>query len=78
MAVNNYISEYVPSDLKWYERDGLMTYIDQAKCKEFLSDSDKHSREKKIISFDIIYKSIRGEKVPESDLKKYQSVQLIE
>ena len=28
MLVNKYIPEYVPSDLKWYERDGLLTYID--------------------------------------------------
>lgn len=29
MAENNYIPEYVSSDLKWYKRDGLLTYIDQ-------------------------------------------------
>ena len=75
MATNNYIPEYVPSDLKWYERDCLMTYIDQVKCEEFLSDPDKHFREKKIVNFDITYKSIRGKKVPEGDRKKYRAVQ---
>ena len=25
---NGYVPEYVPEDLPWYERDGLMTYID--------------------------------------------------
>ena len=47
MATNNYIPKYVPIDLKWYKRDGLMTYIDHVKCEEFLSDPDKHFREKK-------------------------------
>ena len=51
-----------------------MTYIDQVKYEEFLSDPDILER-KKIVNFDIIYKSIRGEKVPESNLKKYQAVQ---
>ena len=47
MATNNYIPKYVPIDLKWYEIAGLMTYIDHVKCEEFLSDPDKHFREKK-------------------------------
>ena len=52
-----------------------MTYTDQVKCEEFLSDPDKHFREIKLVNFNIIYKSIRGEEVPESDLKKYEAVQ---
>ena len=28
---NKYIPKYVPEDLPWYERDGLLTYIDQLK-----------------------------------------------
>ena len=35
MATNNYIPEYVLSDLNWYKRNGLMTYIDQDKLEEF-------------------------------------------
>ena len=35
---NNYIPECVPEDLPWYERDRLMTYIDQMKYKYFISD----------------------------------------
>ena len=38
--VNNYIPEYVPSNLPWDERDGLMTYIDQLKYQEFIEDTD--------------------------------------
>ena len=26
---NSYIPPYVKSDLKWYEKDGLLTYIDR-------------------------------------------------
>ena len=74
MAGNNYIPEYVLSNLKWYERDGLLTYIDQLKCNRFLADPDKHFQEIKVIKFDIIYKTIRGEKIPEKTLKDYQTV----
>ena len=48
MAVNNYIPEYVPDDLPWYERDGLMTHLDQIKCDKFLEDPEKHFKEKKL------------------------------
>ena len=26
-AQNNYVPEYVPDNLPWYERDGLLTYL---------------------------------------------------
>ena len=26
---NKYIPDYVPCDLPWYEKNGLLTYIDQ-------------------------------------------------
>ena len=29
-----------------------------------------------MVNFDIIYKSIRGEKIPENDLKYYQTVKM--
>ena len=28
---NKFIPKYVPKDLPWYERHGLLTYIDQEK-----------------------------------------------
>ena len=40
--VNIYIPEVVPEEFPWYERDGLMTYIDQLKYKRFMSDLDKY------------------------------------
>ena len=57
-------------DLKLLDR-----WLDRVKCDKFLEDSNKHFREKKIVNFDFIYKFIRGEKIPEDDLKKYQTIQ---
>ena len=31
---NKYIPKYVAEDLPWYEREGLLTYIDQMKYKD--------------------------------------------
>ena len=44
MVFNNYVPEYVPENLPWYERDGLLTWYDQEKCKEFLEDPDPISK----------------------------------
>lgn len=56
---NKYIRNYVPSDLKWCERDGLLTYIDQLKYSEFMFDPDDNLKKAKVIHFDMIYKSIK-------------------
>ena len=37
---NSYVSEYVSENLPWYELDGLKTYLEQLKWKEFISDPD--------------------------------------
>ena len=55
--------------------NGLMTYLDQAKCRDFLRDPEGHFKNTKIFNFDIIHRQVRGEKVPEDLLKKYQTVQ---
>ena len=47
MVINNYAPEYMPENLPWYERDGLLTWYDQVKCKEFLEDTDAHFKNKK-------------------------------
>ena len=39
---NTYIPEYVPDNLKWYERDGLDTWYQKNKCDEFLEDTDRY------------------------------------
>ena len=74
-CVNNSVPEYVPQDLPWYERDGLMTYYNQVKCQEFLRNSDNHFKAAKIINFVIVRREAVGEKVPVDLLRKYQTVQ---
>ena len=73
-CTNKYVPEFVPSDLKWYERDGLMTWYDQVKCEQFLEDVNKHFSETKIVNFDIINKSIKGEEISEGVLGDYETV----
>ena len=51
---NNYIPKYVPEDLPWYERDGLLTYIDQLKYKKFIFEPDAAVKNTKIINFNMI------------------------
>ena len=73
--VNKYIPEAVPSNLKWYERDGLLTYIDQLKYERFNSDPDKYLEKAQVINFDIIHNRCRGGYQTYSD-KHYQTVVL--
>ena len=74
-CVNNYVPKYIPKDLPWYERNGLITYIDQVKCEEFLKDSDNHFKTVRIINFNITQREVAGAKVPEELLQHYKTVQ---
>lgn len=47
ILVNIYVPDYVPKDLKWYERDWLLTYIDQLKYERFISDPDNYLKKLK-------------------------------
>ena len=47
--------EYVSENLPGYERDGLMTYIDQLKWKKFISDPDASIKNIKVINFEMIH-----------------------
>ena len=68
---NTYIPEYVPDNLKWYERDGLDTWYKKNKCDELLEDTDRYFHTTQIINFDII----RNQKqLPKNKLKQYQTV----
>ena len=68
---NTYIPEYVPDNLKWYERDGLNTWYKKNKCNKFLEDTDHYFHTAQIINFDII----RNQKqLPTNKLKQYQTV----
>ena len=54
--VNKYVTDYVLENLPWYERDSLLTYIDQLKYKDFKSDPDAYLKKKaEVVNFDMIY-----------------------
>ena len=56
---NKYIPEYVPKNLKWYERDGLETWYLQNKCNDFINNTEEHFKQMKITNFDIIKKNVQ-------------------
>ena len=70
---NSYVPEYVSEYLPWYECDGLMTYIDQLKWKEFISDLDTSMKNNKVINFEKIYAQCTGTPCTHSD-QFYQTV----
>ena len=53
-VTNNSIPKYIPSDLKWYEKDGLETWYLQNKCEEFLNNTDLHFAKTQLVNFDTI------------------------
>ena len=68
---NTYIPEFVPDNLKWYERDGLDTWYKNNKCDEHLEDTDRYFHTAQIINFDIIQNQ---KQLPKTKLKQYQTV----
>ena len=50
--------EYMPSNLKWYKRDGLLTYTDQPKYNEYAKNPQQYVDKIKFTSFDIIHSSV--------------------
>ena len=73
IPVNKYIPEVVPSNLKWFERDGLLIYIDQLKYERFISDPDKYLEKANVIKFEMIHNRCRGDPRTYSN-KHYQTV----
>ena len=71
---NNYIPEFVPDNLPWYERDGLMTYIDKLKYDDFIRFTDSHFKNTRVVNFDIIRKQARGERIDSDLLKSYRTI----
>ena len=67
---NTYIPEYVPNNLKWYERGGLDTWYKKNKCDEFLEDTDHYFHTTQIINFDIT----RNQQLSKNKLKQYRTV----
>ena len=61
-------NKYVPThaedlSLPWYERDGLMSYIDSLKCDEFKKNPEEHFNKTKIFNFAMIHAQARGDKL---------------
>ena len=54
ILVNKYIPNYVLKDFTWYEREGLMTYIDQLKYERFKENRDEDFKNAEIFNCDII------------------------
>ena len=48
---NKYVPDYVLENLPWCKRDGLLTWYDQAKCKDFLDNIGEHFEKIKIVKF---------------------------
>ena len=66
---NVFIPKYVPDNLKWHEKDGLETWYRKNKCEEFLSNTDLHFKNRKIVNFDIIKNDVDKKK-----LQQYQTI----
>ena len=66
---NTFVPKFIPSNLKWYEHDGLDTWYLRNKCNEFLEDTDSHFKNRKIVNFDIIN---NGE--TKQTLKQYNTI----
>ena len=52
--------------------NGVMTYIDQTKYKEFLNHKGKWLREHKVVNFDIIDHECRGDS-HQNSIKTYKT-----
>ena len=70
---NKYIPPFVKQNLKWYERDGLITYINQLDYKKFEEDRDSYLEKINITNFDIIHSKCRNEPL-ENEIKYYKTI----
>ena len=68
-----YIPQFVKKNLKWYERDGLITYINELEYKKFEEDRDQYLKNVNILNFDIIHNKCRVEPL-ENSFKNYKTV----
>ena len=76
----NYANKYVPQhaghgSLLWYERDGLMSYIDALKYEQFQNDPQGHFERTRVINFEIIQAQARGEYLDKKTEDSYKTVQ---
>ena len=66
---NEFISSYVLPNVKYFETDGLETWYGQNKCQEFLQNTNKHFKQRKIVNFHMI-----KEKLDKKTIQQYQTV----
>ena len=72
-ARSSYIPPYIKDNLKWYEKEGLITYFQQREYQEFKKNRDAYINETKILNFDIIHHVCRGDKL-EKTIKEHNTV----
>ena len=72
LCKNSFIPPYVKPDLKWYERNGLITYIDPLNYERFEENRDSYLENVKVINFDIIRHQISGSPL-EKTVKEYKT-----
>ena len=72
-ARSSYIPPYIKDNLKWYEKEGLITYFQQREYQEFKKNRDAYINETKILNFDIIHHMCRGDKL-EKTIKEHNTV----
>ena len=70
---NSFIPVYIKPTLKWYERDGLMTYIDRLNYERFEEDRDKYLTNVNIVNFDIINHQLKGTPL-ENSIINYKTI----
>ena len=71
---NLFIPPFVKKDLKWFERDGLITYIDRLNYERFENDRDNYLENVNVVNFDIINHQLLGTPL-EKDSITYKTVQ---
>ena len=57
-----------------YKRDGLLSWYDRGKFRDFLKDKDEHFKTIKIVNFDIINKDLKKKEISKETLKGYQTL----
>ena len=60
---NKYIPQYVPDNLKQYERGGLEMWYRKNKCDDFLRDTDDHFNRTTITNFHMIRQKEKSPKI---------------
>ena len=70
---NSFIPPYIKPNLKWFERDRLMTYIDRIAYERFEEDRDKYLANVNVVKFDIINHELKGTPL-EKSITGYKTV----